>query len=244
MKLPENLHELFEPSPTTFINGWETEFGSFRWFYLSGIRRLFTEAAKADIDFFAPKYKHIMDNINQFIPKNWIEDFHHLVWAPIKGKQHVSNLAKAQIQKVYKSGAAVTLDRAGAIIAYLNAVVDENEVSFDVLDYVKIHPAIFVLEGFNEELFSGYFDDWNSPESNELKRITGQTDKSFFKEILLGYPATHETLTKLGDYIYNVLGVKSFKNTVTPIRYRSAKDRGLRNYTDIKMFPAPSESVD
>lgn len=197
MPAPTDLKTLVDPK-FNFFDGWDYEFGQYRWFYTAGYVELMADAKfkrrNRDLDIIK---KHC-EVVPHKVPKEWKELYsdedYSKDWKSIAHKQ-IEFSVKRKPQKFAKAAmSCMCLER---------ALRKNNNLELDAYSQLEIRPAIFYIDGFSEIFVNIVLGD------EELRsQLIGhalQEKVGVFKDMAEGFTVTHQTAARTLEFLKSKL---------------------------------------
>ena len=162
------------------------EFARYQWFYIPGYRRLMNDANIYDIS----TVKSFVDQAVSAVPATWLEAIPTGDW---------KNLAANQIERAV-NGKALCLEKALLTVICLNCATTSNKAKKNInifeVDYpIKIRPALFIINGFNDFFYKSKIAI-NPLLLDNLRKAAAQRKPAVFEYMAKGYAVTCRTATK------------------------------------------------
>lgn len=196
MPIPTDPMGLIDPPNPNFtdIDGWEMEFARYQWFYVPGYRRLMNDAGIYDIS----DVKSFIDQTLATVPARWKTAIPNGDW---------NNLADNQIKRAVENK-TLRLEKALLAIICLYLAAKSNKATraldiFDINQPITIRPAIFLLDGFNENF---YLNNINTNVSiiELLRKASAQKKEQVFEYMAKGYSVTSRTASKTCELLASI----------------------------------------
>ena len=231
MALPASIDDFLVPKQLP--QNWWLSFGPTAWFRLPGFSdrlnkiRLPVKGKGDVLHPFGHNYVRRLLRDRNFreravgeIPEGWKDKYANLNWAELPGEKQMRSLLN-------NPQTPLTLDRAGLILATVEAILKEHGAATHALrDYVCIAPAIYRLGGFNDTFFKLHFTGSKQAEDRfqELQRRMANDEPAFYHDIAGGHTATRATIEALAGACADL--VQDFQGRPEVLPNPNGKDIG------------------
>ena len=207
MPRPQDPMDLI--SASAYPQGWQDEFGPYKWFYLVGFQEVCALAKlhnTADV-------RNCVFHARQNIPQSWPDLVPAVRWDDFSPKQ-IDDAASLD---------AMRLDKCYLTLLALEECLRVKGIDIDVYDLIEVRPSWFKLDGFDEDVSKIILANGLALELQRELHHPFPDDFHVIKECAEGRAVTEE----IADRILNFLNQKNIGKHVTKRIIQDRVDGGI-----------------
>jgi hypothetical protein len=192
MPRPDDIKQIVDPK-FTFFDGWDYEFGQYRWFYVAGFVEVMATAnfrrRNKDLSILTEHCTAVPKDVPAHWKKVYPEE-HYDGWESLSSKQIGFCVNQEPLNFAKASMACMCLD----------AALLKQKRAIEMFSRVQIRPAIFYIDGF-KPVFEKLFTNGEHFNRQALLQHTLQERFVVFRSMADGYTVTYQTAALTLEYL-------------------------------------------